>query len=115
MTPSVAGVMEMAFSTSALATGRENVNRKRPSAGTSFWPFLKLVATVVGRVLSYARYAPSPTKTTTTASPTATAMRRPEKARRRTGRLSRVTGGGDVGSNSGSDVDMDNGPRGLCH
>ena len=40
--------------------------------------------------------------------------RRPNRLRRRTGRL-RGGAAGDAGSSSGSDVDMDNGPRELLH
>src|SRR5579859_3976360 len=115
-TPSVAGVMENAFSTSAIATERENEMRKRASVGTSFCPFLKFVLTVVGSVFSYARNAPTPTSTTNSASPAETATRRPDRGgRRRMGRLRREAGGKDAGSSSGSDVEIDNGPRGLCH
>src|SRR5438445_11171768 len=80
----------------------------------SFWPLLTFVATVVGSVFSYARNAPIPSSTTTTTMPAAAQPRRPNRLRRRAGRL-RGGAAGDAGSSSGRDVDMDNGPRALCH
>src|SRR5579864_752778 len=52
--------------------------------------------------------------TTSTTVPAAIQERRPNPPRRRLGRLSGVAARG-AGSSCGGDVEMDNGPRALCH
>src|SRR5438132_12243667 len=111
--PSVVGVIEKAALTASMLTDLEKLRRKLPSVGTSFWPFLTLAATDVGSVFSYARNAPTPTRMTSKTMPRENQPRRPKRRRRR-GLLKEGAAGG-AGSSSGRDVDMDNGPRELCH